>query len=424
MSLVKKYPLVCIFAVAVLVRVVFLLIFPLPDQIGGDFELYQRIADSIIAEGNFGGEPQKTYGSPSISPGWAFFLAGWEFFFGKSVISLVSASVLLGGLLSVGVYMLADLFFKRRAALIAGMVSVLWPVFIIQTFSYGSSLLLYTTVLLWSVLLWVYAMREGRALWSACSGVLLGFAMLVDAIAFFIPLIFLIWALLFYRSRRSMLSILVFFIGISLVLAPWAYRNTLVATQMGVLDTAPIISKGELKQIAPERLLFMTKLVGADGVLLSGLSKIYVFPYNISALDHRPVETEAERIAFSYKERLLSMMQGENIELSDKERIVLVVKIIITLLHWLLLTFAAVAIVFLMRMHQWSYPVLIILLAGYVTAAVIGFGSLAQDDFQSISGPNSFLFPLVPLFIILASFSLMSLYEKIRARKAVASWLQ
>ncbi|HEX9608798.1 MAG TPA: glycosyltransferase family 39 protein [Candidatus Paceibacterota bacterium] len=414
---IKRHPLIFIFMLAVVARVLLLFAFPLPDQAGGDFSLYQRMADNILAQGNLGGEPQKTYGSPSISPGFAFFLAGYEFFFGKSIAALVPASVVMSGLLAVSVYLLALRFFDERVAFIAGIVTALWPVFLIQTFAYGNSLLLYTTVLIWGVYFLAKAVRGEHWLYAVLSGILLGFAALVDAVGFFIPFVLVAWLFFERFEWRTIRIALLFLVAVGLVIAPWTYRNIIVAEQLGVQSGSPIISKGEIKHVTPKQLSLTAKLVSADGVLSSGLSKIYVFPYDISALDRLSVETEAQREAFSYKERLFKLVLGDDVALSYKEQVVLMIKISITLLHWLLLALAGGALVYMIRSRRWSLPVLVVLLTGYVTVAVIGFGSLAQDDFQSISGPNSFLFPLVPLFIILASFSLVSLYEKIKAIK-------
>lgn len=410
----KKHPLISIFVLAVLVRVLLVLIFPLPDQTGGDFPIYQRIADSILAEGNFGGEPYKTYGSPSINPGFAFFLAGWEFFFGKTEASLVAASVVLGAFLVVGTFLLSLRFFEKRVALVAGVITALWPVFLIETFAYGSSVLLYTTVLVWSIYLFVRAIQEDHLLFAICSGALLGFAALIDAIAFFMPLFFMPWAFMVRRSFRVVVPVSLFLIAIGLVIAPWSYRNVVVGEHLGIEDQAPIIAKEELQRISPESLSRMARLVIQQGVILSGLSKIFVFPYDVSLLDQKIFEKDA----FSYKVRLMQMLRGESVPLSQREQLVFGAKIVITLLHWLILALAVTATVLLWRKREWSFPLLVFLLTGYVTTAVIGFGSLAGDDFQSISGPNSFLFPLIPLFLVLAALPLCSLHGYMKQRLA------
>lgn len=389
-----KHPLIFLFVLAVLARVILLVIFPVPDQLGGDFPLYQRIADNILTSGNFGGEPQKTYGSPFISPGFAFFLVGWEIFFGGSEASLLTASILLGAFLSVGVYMLAHHFFGKHIALLSGVITALWPVFIIQTLAYGESLLLYTTVLVWGVYFFVRAVQRRNLFLTALSGALLGFAALVDAIAFFVPLFLILWAFFARRSFRVVVPIALFLVAMGLVLAPWAYRNATVTEQLGHGEKAPIVSKGELQIVSPEGLSRIAERALRSDVVLSGFSRIFVFPYGISLLDQYSV---------SYKERFFELMRGGGMGFSGKEWTILFTKTAVTLLHWSALTLAAAASITLSRRREWKFPMLAFLLTGYVTVAVIGFGSLGKSGFQSVSELSSFLFPLVPLFIVLAS---------------------
>ena len=397
---IKERPLLSIFILAISVRLLLLLLFPLPDYSGGDFPLYQRIADAIVTEGNLGGEPQKTYGSPSINPGWAFVLAGLTFLFGASQNVLLIFSVLLGGVLAVGVYLLSMFFFNRKISFLAGLTTALWPAFLIQTFIYTDSLLFYTVLLVWSTFFFVKAVLEGSSWGVAVSGFLLGFAILVDSIAFFIPLVFLVWLFLERPSFRS-LGLSALFLGVCfLVIVPWMYRNISIAEELG-LGSAPAISKDELRLISPSKLLTISRLVAKEGVLISGLSQTFLFPFNISILD--------QGTNVYYKDTLVHLLRGDQQELSRREAIIMGLKIAITALHWAVLILSIVSLFLIHEKQTRRFLLFALLLLLYVVAGSIGFGSLWGNDFKGISALSSFLFPLIPLFIVAASFSLFSL---------------
>jgi len=400
---IREHPVIFLFTLAVLIRILLMMFLPLPEQkLGGDFELYNRIAQSIILQGDFGGEPFETYGSPSINPGWSFFLAGVYFIFGISDLALLGMSLAFGGLLAVGTYFLARRFFNKHVALLSGVVVVFWPPFLIQSFVYADSLFFYTVLLFFSVFFFVKAVQEEQWLFVVVSALLLGFATLVDSIALFIPLVFFLWVLIQRPSLSPFKRIILFLIIFTLVLAPWTYRNISVAENMGLVE-APIISKGELELVSPTNLLLISKLVTHQGVLLSGLSKTFIFPFNISLLD--------QGTGLYYKDAVLRFVHGEYSVFSNKEKLILGTKMGITLVHWLLLTLCLLAF-FIVGKRERAFLFFVAMLLVYVLVASIGYGSLRTDDFQSISALSSFLFSLVPFLIIIGSYSAFFIYKK------------
>ncbi|HEY4502300.1 MAG TPA: glycosyltransferase family 39 protein [Candidatus Paceibacterota bacterium] len=405
---IKECPVLSIFILAVCIRVFLLFLFPLPDYAGGDFSLYHRITTSIIANGNFGGEPQATYGSPSINPGWSFFLAGLYFLFGDSQTILLIFSIVLGGLLAIGAYFLSMCFFNKEVSFLAGLMVSLWPVFLIQTFIYTDSLLLYTVLLLWGAFFFSRVVLHGYYLSAVASGFLLGFAILTDSIAFFIPIAFLLWL---FVERPSLVSLGYggLFLGACLlILTPWIYRNIIVAEELG-LEHAPAISKDEMRLASPAMLLTISTLVAKDGVLISGLSQAFVFPFNISILD--------QGTDLYYKDIMIRTLRGEYPALSHREIVIMGVKVAVTALHWLLLALSVTAFFFICGGKTKRFFLFALLLVLYVVGASIGFGSLWENDFKGISALSSFLFPLIPLLIIFASFSIMYLVSSRAGRE-------
>ena len=365
-------------------------IFPPPVFLsGGDFPLYSSIAESIVSRGDFGGEPQKSYGGSGISPGWSFFLVGFYFLFGKSYVALFSVSIFFGGLIALAVYYIANYFFNTKVAILAGIVSAIWPPFVIQTSAYGDAMIFYTVLLLWSFLFFAKGVLKERWLLVAFSGILIGFAALTEPIAFFIPLVFLLWALITRLSFRTLALTSVFLITFLLTLAPWSYRNLTVSES---LSGTPLISKGELQLVSPDSLFLISKLALQDGVILSGLTKMFIFPSSIHLLDkysHR-----------SYKEMVVDIFSGKSIKLTKWETIILSTKITINTLHLLVLGFGVVGM-FVFRSNM--FIPLTILLLGYTISATIGLGLLQGDNFKNIQLLNGYLFPIIPLIIIIAA---------------------
>jgi len=421
-TFVKSHPVVCIFLLAVVIRILVIPFFPSQDLSGtdlphfpplllsgGDFALYNRIAESILLQGDFGGEPQKTYGSPFISPGWSFFLAGFYFLFGKSLIALLSVSIFFGGMIASGVYFLSRHFFNRSTAVLAGVIAALWPSFVIHTSAYGESLIFYTVLLLWSFFFFTKGVLGERWLLAAFSGILLGFAALVEPIAFFISAVFILWALIVRFSFRTFALTSIFLVTFLLVIAPWSYRNLSVSES---LSETPLISKGELQLIAPNKLFSISKLAIRNREVLSGLTQMFVFPTSIYMLDQYNDR--------SYKETIADIFLGQSVELTRWEIIIISIKIVINTLHLLLLGLS-IAGMFVFRSNK--FVLLTVLLLGYTATASIGFGILQGGNFQNVRLLNDYLFPIMPFIIIIAAAflskkSVLQLFQKDNIVKA------
>ena len=119
---------------------------------------------------------------------------------------------------------------------------------------------------------------------------------------------------------------------------------------------------------------------------------MFIFPYNISLLDHDE--------DFSYKKVAMNFISGASIELSGRQTIVLATKTLFTLLYWILLGLGFWGMV---RYNSKYLRLLVILLLGYTILAAIGYGFLQGNNFENIAPLNSFFFVLLPFFIIFAS---------------------
>ncbi len=180
-SFYTRHPFVFFFLAALLIRGILLFVFPLPDLSGGDFGFYDEASRHLVAEGDFGGA---TY----LAPGWSIFLALVHVLAGTSVGTLVAVAVLISSFLVVTIVALGREFFDDRVAHCAGVVALVWPPFLIETFVYGSSNLFYVLIFSLAVLVFVRAQRTGSLTRAALSGSIFGFAVLTDSSGLFLPI--------------------------------------------------------------------------------------------------------------------------------------------------------------------------------------------------------------------------------------------
>ena len=103
----KKNPVLAIVLLAVIVRVVVIFLLSVVSYSDGDFPLFARMANNLLTQGNFGGEPAVTYGSPNINPGFALWIALLYLIFGQSTTVFWAGQIVLGVLLVWGSYLLA-----------------------------------------------------------------------------------------------------------------------------------------------------------------------------------------------------------------------------------------------------------------------------------------------------------------------------
>ncbi|TAL49406.1 hypothetical protein EPN83_00650 [Patescibacteria group bacterium] len=410
-------PIVLIVLLAIVVRIATVLLFSPVDPSGGDFPLFDRMAKSLLVQGDFAGEPAKTYGSPNINPGFAIFLAALYFIFGTSPVVVVGAQVILGALLAVASYLIGRELFVKRTALAAGVVTALWPPFLLQTLDYGSSVLLYTTLSIFGLFFFIRLVERGSLRSALASGAFLGFATLTKSIGFYVPLVFFIWLVgrsivmkftspfltsleinhsqmaaaapkgrgFLTRFKKTGLLTFLLILAYFAVLAPWTYRNFQVSDE---IHKVQIVAKGELGLISPNQLSSLAKVLSKSSTLLSGLKRMYLFPYNLWLVDR-----DAD---FSYREVALKSIKERR--LPQELLTVMSLKGTFTFLHWALLMLGIYAL-FSLSLGGWG--ILILLYLGYVTAAAIGFTALRT--FQRASHLSSFLFPLLPILVVFAS---------------------
>lgn len=376
-------------ALAVILRIFTLLWLGPVDPSGGDFALYDRMARNLVVEGDFGGEPLKTLGSPNINPGLALWLAFLYAIFGDSPLVPMAGQVVLGALLVYGAYLFASLVFNKKAGLLAGFIIALFPPVIIITVE-PYSVLLYSVLFLFSLFFFLKGLYTRKLYHGVIAGLLLGAATLNESIAFYLPVIIGLWFLVLvirktvdYKQAGLLFSL--FILGFVAVLTPWAVRNIKVAE-----SEVRIVSKGELQLISPATVSKVSNTLSQDNILFSGIKRMFLLPYGIWLLDQGPVDK-----TISYKTLPGKILKGETFPLNVLA--ILVIKISAVAFYWGLLL-AGILAAFKFR----ALGSLLALLLLYTATAGIGYVAFQGGDFSTVSYLSIFIVPLTPIFAAFA----------------------
>jgi len=227
-----------IWAMAVAVRLVNFAALPMEPGflLGEDAWMYWANALSLQAQGTF-----SDTASSGRMPGYFFLLAGLMGVFGPSLFAVLVVQALLDSATCVLVGMIGARL-SLNVSLVAGLLAAVWPNLVIMSTSVltDSFFMLPFTAMLYA---FVRFLETGSARWAAWTGLFLGAAIMVRAVAQYLPLamLLLVVAMPLLRERdwrRGFLAGLAFLVAVALPLAPWLHRNvsqhdTLALTSQG-----------------------------------------------------------------------------------------------------------------------------------------------------------------------------------------------
>ena len=192
-----------------------------PDSIG-----YNMIANNILD-----GKGAVQGGSTQISrvPAYPVFLSACYKVFGRENFKAARVvQAVIGSLLCLVVYAIAAPVFGRGVAILAALVTAVYPFFV-----YFSGVLLTETLFTLAFalfLLLVLRIERGHALStfanSAVTGLLAGVnALLKPSFLLFLPFLGVIWLLVSRRPARALRSLLVIALCTLIIMCPWVVRN-------------------------------------------------------------------------------------------------------------------------------------------------------------------------------------------------------
>jgi 4-amino-4-deoxy-L-arabinose transferase-like glycosyltransferase len=213
----KRFPL-AVFIVGFLARLIARLLQGPNTFWETGYHAYSRLVTNIVSHGdytvatNFGNK--RAFWPPIYPLFLALFTVGNRWY-----IPAIIAQSAIGALTAVIIYYLGCDLFSRQTAAIAGIITALYPYYVLHDGKVQDTVLFTFMMALCIFLLSKCWKNDSDLLWAA-AGLVLGLALLTRAMLQPFALMVFLW-LAFTRGRRVLLTIAVFLLTIS----PWLIRN-------------------------------------------------------------------------------------------------------------------------------------------------------------------------------------------------------
>ena len=226
----EKKVFITIFLTALLVRIIFVLVLPLPAP---DACQYDRCALSIV---NGTGFPADLINRAPLYP---LFLSVIYLIFGHTFLAVRIIQSILGAIICLFVYSIGKRIFKNeKAAILGAAVAIICPSLIASN-SYILTETLSTFLLTISVILLMKAWKEKKIRNWLAGGIFLGLSTLCRPVTLFFPFFLLLVLLLFFKKRlQNFIFVLIFSMAMTGIILPWTVRNYLVFRQFIPVTTS------------------------------------------------------------------------------------------------------------------------------------------------------------------------------------------
>ncbi|MHC4945588.1 MAG: glycosyltransferase family 39 protein, partial [Planctomycetota bacterium] len=236
-----------------------------------------------------------------MGPLYPYFLALLYKIFGTDFIWIRLVQVLLGSFTCVGVFLIGRRLFDHRTALLAALLSTIYPLF----FFYENLLLAASLIVFLSLLagwLLVEAQMRNRPGWWLASGVVLGLGCVGKGNLLLAVPFLLVWIVVLSGKadiRRGLAMAGWFMIGTLLMIGPVTIRNAMVQEDFVVLT-----SNGGLNFFV------------GNNPEASGMWKRYELPYPGATIDHhqRALETGTQAYRDLEPSEISSILSGKAID--------------------------------------------------------------------------------------------------------------
>jgi len=356
-----------IFVLALVIRLGFLIFFsPIPLE-SSDAPYYNEVALNIIS-GKGITYRQETF---SIPPAYPLFLAGIFKIFGQSYDAVRIVQAILSALTCVLIYLTAKNLFNRKVGLIAGLIAVIYPSFILQSTAILTETL-FTFLLVLTMFCLFRALDKGLAGWGLAAGISLGLATLTRSVTLFFPVLILPLVFL-YKKRQPIVAtfrnFILILILMFLVISPWAFKDSSIVRQVDLVKK--IINKDFFSQA------------------LSNIYKLYGHPYALSDVT-----------SYGYREVFSKFIHGQA---SFKELMPILkqatfwTKLGILLFYYLILAMALLGLA--LGYKNWRKFLPLILIIVYMT--------LPHIIPEAVGRVNArYVFPIMPFIIVLSAYGM------------------
>jgi 4-amino-4-deoxy-L-arabinose transferase-like glycosyltransferase len=219
----RRAVLLCLLAVAFVLRLAAALIVPIDYRLRDDAVEYVSDARHLLTLGVFGEEPGIPYAI--IPPGYPLFIAAIFALTNQSLMAVRLAQVVLGTLMVWLTYLIGREITPRYAGLLGAFISALYPAWIMWVVVFMIEAL-YTVLLLAFTWCFIRSLQTYTVKYTILTGVTFGLSLLTREVLLIFPLAF---PLAFWWSRISWRHawryLLLFIIVALLTLSPWLARN-------------------------------------------------------------------------------------------------------------------------------------------------------------------------------------------------------
>lgn len=221
----KRLFLITVFIVALIIRLAYVI--PIKEIPTSDAWEYSNIATNLVEHREYAHTP----GNPTMyrAPGYPFFIALIYSLFGvKNYLAVRIIQALLGTLLCLITYFIAEKIFDERVGKWAAVISIFYSFFIYYCGALLSELL-FTLLLAITILFLIKVHEAFKIKYGILSGILLGFSALTRPIIAFFPILLFFWMLSIRVSSKKTLGLFIIMIlFMLLIISPWTVRNYLI----------------------------------------------------------------------------------------------------------------------------------------------------------------------------------------------------
>lgn len=388
---------ILVVALAFLVRLLYIGVFPQVALGGGDAGLYIDQADWLRGAISWEAIAEKRGAgvSPYVQPGYPLFLAAVRTLFGKDLfwVRLIQAAVSAATVLAM--MRLAEAAVSRRAALAAGLLGAFHVPMIVESgVPYTETL--YAFLLTLGGLFAFRAATTRSAGWALAAGAAMAAAGATRELGFYTAALFALYLL---AAKRSPKLFAVFLIPVVLAAGAISLRNRQVA-ETYVLQTPPLIAKRYEKTLEDPNSRRMLLAPERWPLYAEGVIRFFRLPHRLPDVSSGVALKQA-------------MLEGDWKAVREA-REELLMKAILVLLHWLLLLLAAVG--FLSGKVKKEARWLVAIAVGFAMLSIIA-GSVARlQGFAAFEPLARYRFPIEPLLLVLSAAGLVVL-ENSRTRR-------
>ena len=198
----------------------------MPVSFNADAGVYDLLGKSIAQWGLFSVETFMNFPLKD-HPLYPMFLGGLYSLFGDSFVTVLVAQSILGAGVCVLIYLMTEDIFTKKTAFLAGMISAFYPIFVKLSnllLSEGLYIFLFTGVL-WA---FIKYLKTNRSLFAGLTGLLLGLAVLTRSVVilFIFPLVFyMLFLHIEIGLKRRLKNIVLCCMLFALTILPWTARN-------------------------------------------------------------------------------------------------------------------------------------------------------------------------------------------------------